>query len=175
MPRYQITGIYSAAGSITVELQAGKTWDDVTDVQIRYGTVTLLFKDGEQVADDEVNVELDSIDWKRPDRIIAAEVDENDSQIGESVYDVTEDIGAPLSEDIKARLGRLGYRVHNEGTKHWFTWGVSGMGGYECGSDRYDVRSAWRSALEHFLENASIPLVGDGSIRAASETGEPNA
>ena len=175
MPLYEITGVYSVAGSVTVELKAGRTWADVIDVQIRYGTVTLVYGEDEQIATDEVEAELDSIDWKCPDRIFVNEVSEGGDEIGGLVYDVIENIGPPLSEDVKARLGRLGYRVHNEGTKHWFTWGVSGMGGYECGPDRYGLQSAWRSALEHFLENANIPLVGDGSIRAASETGEPNA
>lgn len=69
MNTYRIDTTYSAGYSTTIDLPEGKTWDDVADWYVKWGTLNIILKgEGEK----DLTFDLDSdifegIDWKRPE------------------------------------------------------------------------------------------------------------
>jgi len=57
---------YSACISTLVELPGGKTEKDISDVWVKWGEITLQFKDGTELKRQEQDLSMDDIDWKRP-------------------------------------------------------------------------------------------------------------
>lgn len=53
-----------------VNLPEGKTEEDIDQIDVKYSTIIVLFKDGTQIEQDEIDLD-DNIDWKRPDRIVS--------------------------------------------------------------------------------------------------------
>ena len=63
-----------------------------------------------------------------------------------------------VSPDIVGLLKEKGYTVEGGGL-WWFTWArPDGRGDVEVGEDCTSVGAAWRTALIHFLKEATIPM-----------------
>lgn len=84
MATYEINCSLYAGVSGQVELPEGKTWRDVQDWYVKWDTLFVTFKSGEQSEHPLNSDGLDAIDWKRPRSVEVYAVDE---ETGETLYD----------------------------------------------------------------------------------------
>ena len=82
--------LYTASSHTVVDLPEGKTWNDVADLYVKWGTVRIRFNGSDDYQDFESNeVTLDSVDFKYPDRTMVWPTDENgDANYDESLMEV---------------------------------------------------------------------------------------
>ena len=67
MPKLILVTYHTIAASGDIELPEGKGVEDIEDVFVKWGDVTITFKDGStHTVADATEVETDSVDWKRP-------------------------------------------------------------------------------------------------------------
>lgn len=64
--KVQLEAYYTIVASKVVELPEGKTWANVKDYYVKWGSLVLTFDDGTTVELDGGDADIDSIDFKRP-------------------------------------------------------------------------------------------------------------
>lgn len=70
---------YTLFSHTVIELPEGKTWDDVEDSFVKWDKLNIQFKGGdgyEEFTTDDAS--LDSVDFKRPDRVMIWPADDED-------------------------------------------------------------------------------------------------
>ena len=70
MKKVGIVTLYSTCVITNIELPPDKTEKDIEDVGVKWGTITVLFKDGSEITGEEPTPDVDSTDWKRPDSVV---------------------------------------------------------------------------------------------------------
>lgn len=78
MEKLVITTEYALCIHTTFELPEGKTWDDVEEHWVKWGTLNLTFKDGTTKQIEEANADMaEDVDWKRPSSFTIRRCDAN--------------------------------------------------------------------------------------------------
>lgn len=75
---------YTIYSTTTIELPEGKTWDDALDHYVKWGTLYVRFKGSDGYTELKTDyADMESGDFKRPDRTLIWATDEN----GETDYE----------------------------------------------------------------------------------------
>jgi len=64
--KVNINANYVATVSLDLELPEGKTWEDVEEYYVKWGTLNILFKGETDYREYDMGDGADEIDWKRP-------------------------------------------------------------------------------------------------------------
>jgi hypothetical protein len=70
---------YTASTFCTFDLPEGKSWGDVTDWYVKWGTLYAAFNGGEYQDLGNIDISLDNIDFKRPDHSVVYATLEDDN------------------------------------------------------------------------------------------------
>jgi len=64
--KVNINANYVTTVSLELELPEGKTWQDVEEYYVKWGTLNIRFKGETDYHQHDMDVEPSEIDWKRP-------------------------------------------------------------------------------------------------------------
>ena len=78
----QFDHTYTITASAVVDLPPGKAVTDIESCFIKWGALHIEFSDGTSFERDIGDVELDSIDWKRPSMVAVYEFKEGEPDYG---------------------------------------------------------------------------------------------